>query len=449
MRPGRIGFTTRASSMLAAGLTAVVCGALLGETDLLRAGVLAAAIPVVAAVVIHRYRIRIANRRTVEPHRAAAGESVTVHLTITNRSALPTGPLMLEDGLPDLAVGHARFVLDSLARHEARTVSYRLPALGRGRYRIGPLRIRLRDPFKMVEITRSFTATGEFLVTPVVEDLTAGEPLRSDDSGDGTGSHSIGAHGADDASTREYRIGDDLRKIHWRSSARTGVLMVRQEERPWRSQTTLLLDLRSDAHAAAPGDGTGGWDPRLTNSLEWAVSATASIGRHALRDGRELTLLGDPERPQRLRVASPDHLATQLAEVRPSRAADLGFLDTSLRAAAAESAVVAVLGRLDAATLRLLARAQQPGRTPGRALVLDVDSWRTDPAADAPDAPARGGRPGAEPTEADTAARVLADAGWRVLVVRRGMSAARVWQLLGAGGATGAGVAAAGAGVAP
>ena len=121
MRPGRIGFTTRASSMLAAGLTAVVCGALLGETDLLRAGVLAAAIPVVAAVVIHRYRIRIANRRTVEPHRAAAGESVTVHLTITNRSALPTGPLMLEDGLPDLAVGHARFVLDSLARHEART----------------------------------------------------------------------------------------------------------------------------------------------------------------------------------------------------------------------------------------------------------------------------------------------------------------------------------------
>ena len=111
--------------------------------------------------------------------------------------------------------------------------------------------------------------------------------------------------------------------------------------------------------------------------------------------------------------------------------------------------MVAVLGRLDAATLRLLARAQQPGRAPGRALVLDVDSWRTDPAADAPDAPARGGRPGAEPTEADTAARVLADAGWRVLVVRRGMSAARVWQLLGAGGATGAGVAAAGAGVAP
>ncbi|MGH3268778.1 MAG: DUF58 domain-containing protein, partial [Trebonia sp.] len=221
----RTGFTTRASCLLAAWVTAVLCGLLLGETDLVRAGVLAAAVPCAAAVVVHRSRVRVANRRSIDPPRAAAGQAVTAHLTITNRSLLPTGALMLEDQLPDRFVGRARFVLDSLGSHQVRTVSYRMPNLGRGRYRAGPLRIRLSDPFHMIDLTRSFTATTEFVVTPVVDQLPPVEPPRSDELGDSSGSHSIGSHGADDASTREYRTGDDLRKIHWRSSARTGTLM--------------------------------------------------------------------------------------------------------------------------------------------------------------------------------------------------------------------------------
>ena len=56
-------------------------------------------------------------------------------------------------------------------------------------------------------------------------------------------------------STREYRYGDDLRKVHWRATARTGQLMVRLEERPWRAQATLLLDTRARAHLLAPKHG--------------------------------------------------------------------------------------------------------------------------------------------------------------------------------------------------
>jgi uncharacterized protein (DUF58 family) len=130
---GRSGFTTRASCLLAAGLTAVACGLLLGAVDLVRAGVLAAAVPLVAALSVHRSRVRIANRRSVEPVRASAGEAVTIHLTITNRSSLRTGVLMLEDRLPERLIGRARFVLDPLGSHETRTVSYRMPNLGRGR----------------------------------------------------------------------------------------------------------------------------------------------------------------------------------------------------------------------------------------------------------------------------------------------------------------------------
>lgn len=431
MRNRRYGFTTRASCLLAAGVTAVLCGVLLGEIDLVRAGVLAAAIPVVAAVVVHRSRLRIANRRSLEPQHVSAGQSVTVHLAITNRSVLPTGALMLEDQLPERLPGRARFVLESLGGHESRTVSYRLPALARGRYRAGPLRVRLTDPFKMLDLTRSFTATNDFVVTPVVDELPTIEPPRSDELGSGSGSSSIGSHGADDASTREYRIGDDLRKIHWRSSARTGALMVRQEERPWRTQTTVLLDLRARAHVTEPAEatGTGQPEPRLTSSLEWAVSAAASIATMALRAGRDVGLISDAgagERP--VRFSDPTAIARHLALVRPQRHYELATLAAPVRVAARDSALVAVLGRLAADDLRLLADALPRARTaPALALLLDVDSW---------DAPLPEADSSVE-TDADSpvhgSAALLRSAGWRVALVRRGMTTAQVWRLLVAG----------------
>ena len=420
MAARRTGFTTRASCLLAAGLTAVLCGLLLGEVDLVRAGVLAAAIPCIAALVVLRARVQVANRRSVEPNRAAAGEAITVHLVITNRSVLRTGTLMLEDQLPERLVGRARFVLDPLGSHESRTVSYRLPGLGRGRYRVGPLRIRLSDPFRLIDITRSFTATSEFIVAPVVDQLPATEPPRSDELGDSAGSHSIGTHGADDQSTREYRIGDDLRKIHWRSSARTGALMVRQEERPWRGQSTVLLDMRSGAHeSASHGGDPAEHDSRLASSFEWAVSAAASIGSHLLVRGRELTLLGDPMH-DRLRMPDTTSLAAHLAGVREVSMVDLSGLAGPIRTTVRESALIAVLGRLDAASLRVLADAHPRGRSsPAFAILLDVATWRK------PDA---GGSP-----ELDAAAEVLRSAGWRVTKVRCGEPTALAWEVLMAG----------------
>jgi uncharacterized protein (DUF58 family) len=425
MAARRTGFTTRASCLLAAGLTAVLCGLLLGEIDLVRAGVFAAAIPCVAALIVQRARVQVANRRSVEPHRAAAGDAVTVHLVITNRSVLRTGTLMLEDQLPERLVGRARFVLDPLGSHESRTVSYRLPGLGRGRYRVGPLRIRLADPFRLIDIIRSFTATSEFVVAPVIDQLPPVEPPRSDEMGDSAGSHSIGTHGADDQSTREYRIGDDLRKIHWRSSARTGALMVRQEERPWRGQSTVLLDMRAIAHAAVPDPpAPGGHDPRLTSSFEWAVSAAASIGSHLLRRGRELALLGDPA-DERLRIGDSNQLATHLASAREQSYSDLTALAAPIRTAVRESSLVAVLGRLDPASVRILADAHPRGRSaPAFAVLLDVATWR-DPDAEGS-------------AELEATAAVLRNAGWRVTKVRCGDTTALAWQVLLSGFASSA-----------
>lgn len=418
----RLGLTTRASCLLAAGVTAVLCGVLLGETDLVRAGVLAAAIPLVAAVVVHRSRLQVANRRSLEPRRVASGDTVTVNLTITNRSVLPTGALMLEDQLPGRITGRARFVVDSLSGHEARTVSYRIPSLGRGRYRVGPLRIRLGDPFRMIELTRSFSTTTEFLVTPRIDRLPAVDPPRSDDLGGNAGSHSIGSHGANDASTREYRTGDDLRKIHWRSTARTGQLMVRQAERPWRAHSTVLLDLRSAAHESRTDDAEADTDERAASSLEWAVSAAGSIGIQAMRAGRDVGFVADTHQSARTQFVDADQLATHLATIRESSATDLTRISDLVRAAARDSALIAVLGRLGTDDLRLLSGAIPRGRaTPAVALLLDVDSWA-------------GRRPdGTRPSAAESSAAVLRSSGWRVQVVRRGTQLPYAWQLLLAG----------------
>ncbi|MGN6609187.1 MAG: DUF58 domain-containing protein [Jatrophihabitans sp.] len=415
-----VGFTTRATCLLAAGATALACGIVLGERDLLRVGVLAVVVPLIAAAVVRGSQLRIGNRRSVEPVRGVAGQPVTVHLTVTNRSALPTGSLMLEDRLPSEVQGQARFVLDPLRSHESRTVSYRVPGLGRGRYRVGPLRVRLTDPFRMVDVTRSFTTASDFVIAPVVETLGGVEPPRSHDIGENAGSHSIGVHGADDASTREYRTGDDLRKIHWRSSARTGALMVRQEERPWQGQATLVLDARAEAHLRLPA--VDGVDHRDTDSLEWAVSAVASIGTALLQAGRDVGLFVDPVEAERQRFSSTVRFIDTLATLAPSPQASLAGLAVPVRTALRDSIVVAVLGEIDPRSLQALADAHPRGASAAAlAVLLDVDSW--DPDA----VPVEG-----EPSSAAAAAAELREAGWRVAVARRGDRLPTVWRTLAA-----------------
>jgi uncharacterized protein (DUF58 family) len=416
VRTARGGLTTRATCLVAAGATALLCGVFLGVVDLVRAGVLALAVPAVSALVVLRSRVLLANRRSVEPARTESGGTVVVHLTLTNRSLLRVGPLMLEDQLPAQLDGRARFAIESLGRREARTVSYRMPQLARGRYRAGPLRIRLTDPFHLVDVLRSFSLTSDFVVTPRIDALGNADLSRTLDIGDAAGSLSVGSHGADDASTREYRMGDDLRKIHWRSSARVGALMVRQEERPSQGQVTLALDLRSAAHlrAATAEDEDG--DERERDSMEWAISAAASIGTHVLLDGRPLVLLDDAA-GEPVSVSDAIALTDHLAAVRQTRSPSLALWTRPLSRLARESTTVAVLGLLDEDSLRALA-AVHPLATGQQAiaLLLDLSGWS-------------GSGAGVE-QNVRRSAHVLAATGWQAVVVPRGQSLPAVWRRL-------------------
>ncbi|MGN6242190.1 MAG: DUF58 domain-containing protein [Motilibacteraceae bacterium] len=406
------GSTTRGRCFLVAGAVAVVVAILLGQRDLLRIGVLVLALPVLSAWVVSRTRYRLALTRTIDPVRVGAGSQARVVLRLDNVSRLPTGLLLVEDRVPYALGSRPRFVLDRVEPRGQRAVAYTVRSDVRGRYDLGPLTLRLADPFGLCELTRGFTATDTLIVTPAVEPLPSVH-LGGEWSGSGESrSRSLAAAGEDDVTTREYRYGDPLHRVHWRATARAGQLMVRREEQPWQSRATLLLDTRGDAHL---GEGPG-------SSFEWAVAAAASLGVHLVRGGYAVRLVTDTGAS----VASAAHdedgvggdfegtLLDALAVVAPSRGHGLAGVAPALRRGG-EGLLVAVLGALDLDEASLLTRVHhKPGTAV--ALLLDTSTWSLD-------------RRGASDVHRDheAAAALLLGAGWRVLRVSAGDSLAALW----------------------
>jgi uncharacterized protein (DUF58 family) len=407
VRAALSGLTTRGRCLLAAGIAAALCGFALGERDLLRVAIFLIALPLVAAAVVARTRFRLSCSRSLAPPRVPAGQAADVRLVLENVSFLPTGLLLLEDEVPYTLGGRPRFTVDRIGPGQHRTVRYPVRSDARGRYRIGPLRLRLADPFGLVELTRSFTAVDQLTVVPAVQALPAVRMGGAWETGGESVSRSVAIRGDDDAATREYRNGDDLRKVHWRSTARVGKLMVRREERPWQSRATLMLDTRAGAHR---GDGPG-------SSFEWAVSAVASVGVHAARRGFSVRLITDAGAAAGGGdIREEGVLLDHLAEVSASHNPGLEAAASPLRGTEGLGTLIAVLGLLDADQAALLASTRSPTDVSVGVLV-NASGWvGLSPRAQAEAEAAY-----------DASAEILMRAGWRVLRARHGDTLPRLW----------------------
>jgi len=281
MREALSALTVRGRAFLAAGVTTTVCAIVVGHQPLVRIGILITVLPLLAALWIGRSRYRLALVRSVSPHLVAAGQPAHVQLTLTNESRTPTGVLLLEDHLPYVLGTRPRFVLEGIGHGWRRHVTYQVRSDVRGHYEIGPMSVRVTDPFGLVELGRAFHTTGSLTVTPRTVPLTAG-PLGGSWTGSGDNRPRAFATGsAEDVTVREYRRGDDLRRVHWRSSARVGELMVRREEQPWQPRATVSLDTRLASHR---GQG-------IASSLEAAVSVAASVAVHLSQRGYAVRLV--------------------------------------------------------------------------------------------------------------------------------------------------------------
>ncbi|WP_322766395.1 DUF58 domain-containing protein, partial [Frankia sp. Cr1] len=207
-------------------------------------------------------------------------------------------------------------------------------------------------------------------MTPPVEVLPRTRP-----GGNGTiNTHRhrhVSTAGADDFSTRAYQPGDDLRRVHWRTSARTGALMVRQEEGFRPSSATLFLDTRSDAWA----------DRGPVSPFEWAVGAAASIAVHLTGTGQTVRLLcGNATTPAAARGSrNPTTLLDTLAVVDTTDTLSIHGARSRLQAAD-NAIVVAIIGQTDPAQAAVLARAR-PRDATAIAVLVDVATWGADASA--------------------------------------------------------------------
>jgi uncharacterized protein (DUF58 family) len=416
MREALSTLTTRGRAFLSAGVTAAVCAFILGQDDLLRIGLFLVALPVLTAWLAHRARYLLSCSRDIQPARLEVGQTATVTISLENPGRIPTGLMLLEDQVPYVLGSRPRFVVDQLRPRWHRSMAYQVRSEVRGRYTIGPLSVRLSDPFGFVELTRSFSSKVAVVVTPQVIPLPAVR-LSGDWSGAGDNRpRAFAAAGTEDVTIREYRLGDDLRRIHWRSSARADELMVRREEQPHQSRATILLDTRQSAHR---GSGPA-------SSFEYAVTAAASIGAHLARHQFVVRLLSEEKTAD---AHWHDRGISGPVEVQMLLDA-LAVVQTSPNVEFAGGAeyhssglVVAVLGAVNSTDLAGLSRLRA-GSTRALAILIDVAAWsRTDQRTD--------GNSAAAEDQADALRRQ----GWSVVVAGPNDRLGTLWNDLGRMGA--------------
>ena len=392
--------TVRGRCFLAAGAAAVVCGIQIGERDFVRIGLLAALVPLVAWLLVRRTDRTVWLRRNVSSLQVEAGETAHVEVEV-GASDRRTGLMMLEEELPPALGARQRFVVEPLAGGAQTTLHYLIHAEHRGRYPVGPMHVRVGDPIGMVEVDQVIPSTASILVTPRTEPLPRISLTgRWAGAGDNRTRELLGG-GSPDVAIREYRLGDDLRRIHWPSSARVDELMVRREEQEWQSRCTLLVDNRRSSHR-----GRG-----HQSSMETAVSAAASIMRNLAAQDFEVRLVSATGRSSAhgWQQGSRANLSEQLERLalmgmtRDERLAT-GWIDESQHG----GMILAVLGHLDEGDQKLLSGFAAAGDS-AYAVVLDVGGW--DPTSH-----------GVPPATA-----ALRSGGWKAATLERGGSLPATW----------------------
>ncbi len=322
--------TPRGVSLCLAGVAMWFVARLVGSPGLEVAGIGLAAVPFIAGLTVRRGPAGIKVRRRLSDVRVGPGARVTISLGVRNETTASTPLLLLEDQLPPALGRPARLVMTDLRGRAERTVSYTVVPHARGHHRVGPLIVDATDAFGLARRRARIDGRDDLIVTPEVEDLTV-----PPDAGAGRGSGSARARqllrsGEDYFTMRGYQEGDDLRRIHWPSVARTGQLMIRQDEAARRAQGLLFVDNRETALGRSQ-----------TPAFERAVSAAASVGMLLAREGFTLRLASS-DRPA---VAyTGDRFLDSLAGLGETKVPNLSAAMTAVRSAASSETTLLFVG---------------------------------------------------------------------------------------------------------
>ena len=208
----------------------------------------------------------------VSRRRVTVGDDVHVTVDIDNPGRTPT--TTARGDLP-LGEAHERFGIPMLAPGQSKQTDIEFTTVSRAVLTVGPLNIRKGDPFGLVRHEKALAERITVYIHPNIVRLnTLNAGVARDLEGQPSGQ--IVDDDLDFYGLREYEPGDDVRNVHWLSSAKTGSLMIRQYEATRRTDTALTISVNPDDYIDS-------------QEFELAVSVHASIGVQCLQQNRPVT----------------------------------------------------------------------------------------------------------------------------------------------------------------
>lgn len=269
----RSALTRRGWALLATAGAAALAGYLVGIVELYPLAAAAAVLVLSARAWVGARTWDVRASRSIRPTRVPAGGEARVVVAVRNHASGLSPLVTVRDAFVDGRPA-GTFAVAPLASGESRAAHYRLPAPRRGVFQFRPLELELCDPFGLAGIVRVAAPAASLTIHPAVH-LLPHHTIPSDSDRDQKVSVPLLGRGGDEFyALREYQAGDDLRQVHWVSTARTDELMIRQPQNLWRGKTTVVVDSRANVHHGA--------------SFEECLSAAASLAVSGLRGGMQV-----------------------------------------------------------------------------------------------------------------------------------------------------------------
>jgi len=267
--------------------------------------------------------------RQIQPPRVPKGSPAIAFLRFANGGRAPVSVTVASQPFGDINV---RTVIPRLRHGEKGVRTYRLPTTRRGIFDVGPVQVRRADPLDLFRRSRKFGEMERIWVYPAIH------PLRQLPSGqkrhlEGPSSDTAPQGNITFHRLRDYVVGDDLRLVHWRSSARTGRLVVKHNVDTSQPFSVVVID--QDASVYTPD--------AFEEAVDVAASVVTALTDHKapaeLRSSDGATI-GGP----RLRDATP--LIDHLTGLQLKQDAPLAAVLLALRRARSGTSLVIVTGRL-------------------------------------------------------------------------------------------------------
>lgn len=327
--------TVRGWALAGSGVALIILWYAFGDLELLLAATFVLMLQIGALAYVRTRKPKLSIGRRLGSATVHDGETTTISLLVTNEGKYAAANLTIDDNINNL--GTASFECSRIPGGEQATATYRVTCRPRGVYRVGPTEVHRGDPFGLARTKVGTGPVDRIVVYPAVEPLTGFPIVRGQDPAMQASRPEHARRGGEDFYTlREYQRGDDLRRVHWPSSARTDELMIRQLETPWQSRALVLLDVRSNSYESGA-------------AFEKAVSGAATIVTHLVTSGFDADLwAGDAEPLDASRYSS---VMERLALVQPDSAIDIEAVATRIRQKGGGGALVIVTGVADRALL--------------------------------------------------------------------------------------------------